>query len=136
MATPRTLKLPPQMNGRGGALLTSADEQGVEAIEQLLILGILGRRRTLNPWLQTTASPVGALFAADLARARIDIEAHVRQVFAQLEAREFARFGGLTVRRDDSSGSEGQVVVEIRWFNLRVSGGDRQQHTTRVAMGS
>jgi len=110
--------------------VTSTTRQGSEAIEQQVVLGIMGPGRTLNPWLQGQATLVGAVFS-DLSRARSEVEPRVRQAFAQLEAQEYARLVGQSVYQD----GDGKVVCEVRWLNLRLSGDD-QQRLTNVPVGT
>lgn len=131
MATPRTLSIPPQIDERGGARLTALASQGQQAIEQGLVQELVGDGQTKHPWLQGGPSMRAALFADD-SRARREIEAHVRSVFARYEALELAGLLGITIGARPSG--DGKRMVEIAWKNLRKTG-DQQPQITRVEMG-
>jgi acyl-coenzyme A thioesterase PaaI-like protein len=129
MATPRTLVIPPQASSRGGALLTSLDNQGVAAVEQQILLGVLGPGRSSNPWLQREQSLAAAIFQ-EAGQATLDLELRVRSVMARLEAQELARLLGLRVLAVPDG--EGRATVEVRWQPLRLSSDRRPEIVTRV----
>jgi len=138
MATPRTLSIPPGVDERGGARRTTLDNQGAQAVEQQLILGILGPGRSTNPWLQREAS-LASLGFQESSQAALDLELRVRSLMAAMEARELARLVSLRIVRameGAADGARGQLIAEIRWQPLRLSNDRRPELVTRLGLGS
>jgi len=134
MATPRTLTIPPGVDARGGAALTSIESQGVAAIEQQLALAVLGPGRSTNPWMQREDQLSSTMFQ-EMAQGAHDLELRIRSVLAQLEAQELARLLSVRIVRGDQSGGDtkaAQLYAEVDWQPLRLSADLRQKITTRV----
>lgn len=135
MATPRTLRIPPGVDERGGAALTPADNQGLAAVEQQLVLAVLGPGRSAHPWLQREEQLSATVFQEAAQGAR-DLELRVRSVLAQLEAQELARLLSVrVVRGAQGSGEAERLYADVDWQPLRLGGTVRQRVTTRLGPG-
>lgn len=119
MAAPRTLRLPLSASPWGGALLTAATNQGIEATRQTVLLRLAGGGTTQHPWLQNEIRP-DLVFGERRTLAQ-QILARAREVFATLERQEVAKLLPETFVLEKDP-RDGRWVASFSWMPLRIGG--------------